>query len=186
MNNVRNYTTEQLLNHAKKMEGFKGFPTTYWTLFVASNEDANDRFDDKVYLFRGEKFVMVTSCTVNKGNKGTGVVCHNVWNYGAFGYGLHQGKTPAGRQRVGFPYRRDFTNDGVTNPTSEVKKDIRGFNFHAASHDLKSKAIKTNIGGWSEGCMVLNNIPKYVEMLALLKPQKVWSMIIVTEFEPTN
>jgi hypothetical protein len=76
---VRNYTDKQLLDRAKSLPKYKSIPTTYWILCVRSDEDANDVFDDKVYLFCGEKFIMVSPCTTNKGNKGTGVVCADVW-----------------------------------------------------------------------------------------------------------
>jgi len=182
MTNVKNYTSQQLLDRVEQLPSFKGYPETYWILGVRSNEDETDKFDDKCYLFRGSKFVLVTSCTTNKGNKGTGVVCANVWNYGAWIIGKHKGKVKAGLQRIGFPYQRDFTNDGKTNPTTEIMKDIRGFNFHPASHDINQKVVKTNIGGWSEGCFVLNDIPMYLKIINLLEPQKVWSMVIVDEF----
>lgn len=179
---VKNYTSEQLLERVATLPSFKGYPETYWTLFVRSNEDVNDSFDDKMYLFRGSKFVIVTSCTTNKGNKGTGVVCANTWNYGAYQIGLHKGKVKAGIQRVGFPYQRDFTVDGKTNPTTAIMNDIRGFNFHPADHDVNRKIVKTSIGGWSEGCMVLNDIPTFFKVINLLEPQKVWSMVILSEF----
>lgn len=56
-------------------------------------------------MFFAEKFVMVSSCTTNKGNKGTGVVLADHWNYGAYQIGKHKGKALAGLQRVGFPYK---------------------------------------------------------------------------------
>lgn len=183
MNNVRKYTDAQLLDKVKSLETFEKIPSNYWALFVRSNEDAPDKFDDKCYIFKGSKFVMVTTCTTNKGYKGTGVVEANVWNYDGYYLGLHRGKTPAGVQRKGFPYRRDFTTDGKTNPTTEIKTDIRGFNFHAATHDLKSTRIVENIGGWSEGCLVFNNTPDFVKILNLMKPQFIWSFVIINEFE---
>ena len=78
--------------------------------------------------------------------------------------------------------KRDFTNDGKTNPTTEIKTDIRGFNFHSASHDINQNIVKKNIGGWSEGCIVLNDIPTYLKVINLLEPQKIWSMVILNEF----
>lgn len=182
MSNVRQYTNDQLLSRVKAIPNYKSIPETYWILCVRSNEDETDKFDDKCYLFRGESFVMVTSCTTNKGNHGTGVVEADHWNYGAFNVGKHKGKVIAGCQRVGFPYRRDYTNDGKTNPTTEVMNDIRGFNFHPATYDLKSGIVKTNIGGWSEGCIVCNNPIDYVKIMDKVAPQKVFSMIILNEF----
>jgi len=182
MTNVKSYTDKQLLDRVAQLPSFKGYPETFWLLFVRSNEDETDKFDDKCYLFRGSKFVLVTSCTTNKGNKGTGVVCSNVWNYGAWQIGMHKGKVKAGIQRVGFAYQRDFTADGKTNPTTKIMKDIRGFNFHPADHDIKRNIIKNNIGGWSEGCFVLNDIPMYMRIINTVEPQKVFSMVCIDEF----
>jgi hypothetical protein len=181
--NVRAYKDKELLDRVKSLESFKEIPANYWALFVRSNEDAPDQFDDKCYIFKGSKFVKVTSCTTNKGYKGTGVVEADVWNYDGYILGLHKGKTPAGVQYKGFPYRRDFSTDGKTNPTTGIMSDIRGFNFHAASHDLTSKSVVSKIGGWSEGCLVFNNIPDFVTILNLFKPQKIWSFVIINEFE---
>jgi hypothetical protein len=182
MNNVKSYTDEQILKRVKELKNYKSIPETYWICAIRSSEDETDKFDDKVYLFYGEKFISVTSCTTNKGNKGTGVVEADVWNYGAYSVGRHKGKALAGVQRIGFPYRRDFTTDGKTNATTEIMNDIRGFNFHAASHDLTQKVIKTNIGGWSEGCIVCNDIQAFSKIMTKLQPQKVFSMVILNEF----
>lgn len=179
---VRGYTADKLLEKVKTVQGFKSIPDTFWILFVRSNEDLNDIFDDKLYLFRGQKFVLVATCTTNKGNKGTAVVESNHWNYGMWQIGLHKGKVKAGVQRLGVPYRRDFTTDGKTNPTTEIKSDIRGFNFHPADHDINRNVIKSKIGGWSEGCFVCNNIPVYLRIIDFLTPQKVFSMVCIDEF----
>ena len=40
------------------------------------------------------------------------------WNYESYAYGLHKGKMEALRQVKGIPYRRDYTVDGKTNPTT--------------------------------------------------------------------
>lgn len=182
MSNVRKYTDKEILDRCASLPSFKGFPTTYWICGIRSSEDETDAFDDKLYVFKGEKFVTVTSCTTNKGNKGTGVVLADNWNYGVYQYGKHKGRAKAGVQIKGIPYQRDFTEDGKTNPTTEVKADIRGFNFHSASHDLSLKVVKKNIGGWSEGCIVCNDIIKFSQIIEYFKEQKVFSMIILNEF----
>jgi hypothetical protein len=182
MSNVKKYTDEELLKRAESLPSFKGFPQTYWVCAVRSNEDETDSFDDKIYIFRGQKFVCVTSGTTNKGNKGTGVVCADVWNYGVWKFGKHKGRANAGVQIKGIAYQRDFTEDGKINATTEVKTDIRGFNFHGASHDLSQKVVKKNIGGWSEGCIVCNDIPKFAQIINYFKEQSVFSMVILNEF----
>lgn len=179
---VKKYSDVQLLERVKSLSTFKYIPKGYWLLFVRSNEDLRDTFDDKLYLFQGDKFIMVSSCTTNKGDKGSGVVISDRWNYDVWRYGLHKGMVQAGLQVKKMDYRRDFTNDGKTNPTTDLKNDIRGFNFHPADHDINRNIVKTKIGGWSEGCFVVNDIPKYKTIIGLLKQQITFSMVCVDEF----
>ncbi len=70
MSNVRSYTDTELLERVFDLDTFKGFPDNYWQIWVRSNEDAFNKFDDKVYLFRGKKFVSVNKCTTNAGKTG--------------------------------------------------------------------------------------------------------------------
>ena len=187
MTNVKNYTTEQLLDHVKAMPDFKGIPQKYWLLCVRSNEDATDKFDDKRHLFHAEKFISVSSITTNKGNKGTAVMCTG-WHYDSWlpSNGVtvrhHKGKTPCLRQVKGVPYRRDYTADGKTNPTTEIFRDIIFMNYHPATHDLKSGIVKENIGGWSEGCLVENNTPKYVILYNQIKNNGHTTVCLIDEF----
>lgn len=181
MNNVRQYTDEELLTHAKITKGFKLIPSDYWLKMVRSKEDAKDSFDDKFYLFKGEEFVFATSGTTNKGDKGTAVILPG-WNYQKWGRGKHKGKMEAYVQIAGVDFSRDFTVDGKTNPTSPVSNTIIGVNIHAADYDLTKKIVKVNIGGWSEGCLVWNNIPDYVKFLALTKGQQKMTVCLVDEF----
>ena len=168
MPNVKSYTDKQLLDKVASMEGFKGFPNKYWLIGVRSNEDAFNQFDDKMYTFKGEEFVSVTICTTNKGGKGTAVMLEGLY-YDCFEYGLHRHRTPAIRQVRGVNYRRDYTSDKKTNPTTEIFSNLIYMNIHSASHDLNQKIVKTNIGGWSEGCQVLNDIPFYKEWIKQFK-----------------
>ncbi len=64
---VRAYTDKELLQRVKELDSFKDIPSGYWLLGVRSSEDEPNRFDDKIYLFKGEQFVDVTSCTTNPG-----------------------------------------------------------------------------------------------------------------------
>ena len=80
MSNVKSYTDQQLLDRVEALKTYHGIPLAMWLLFVRSNEDANDLFDDKVYIFKGSDFQFVTSCTTNKGNKGTAVMEADQWN----------------------------------------------------------------------------------------------------------
>ena len=179
---VRNYTDKELLDHVKALPSFNGFPGEPWLLFVRSQEDSNDRFGDKVYMFQLDQFIMVTSCTTNKGNKGTAVMEAGAWYYDAYAYGLHKGKMPALRQVKGVPYRRDFTNDFKTNPTTEIKRDLINMNIHGATYNQGSKQIAQRIGGWSEGCLVLNNNADYEKVVSICKRYPKTSIVLINEF----
>ncbi len=186
---VRNYTTKQLLDYAKSMPDFKGIPDKKWILAIRSIADIRNKFDDKRYLFNKETFLGVSTITTNKGDEGTAVMCTG-WHYDVYqasdGVKIrhHKGKTPCLRQIKGIPYRRDYTEDGKTNPTTKIFTDIIFMNYHAATHDLSSGVIKENIGGWSEGCQVENNTPKYVWLLDQVKDNGPTTYCLIPEFEP--
>ena len=106
---MKNYTDKQLLDKVKSLPSFKQIPKDYWILGVQSNEDKFNEFDDKFYLFNGEKFVMVTTGTTNAGltglknyntynPEGCAVIKTNEWYYSLWSTGLHRGKMRALRQ----------------------------------------------------------------------------------------
>jgi hypothetical protein len=68
MTNVRAYTEKQLLAKVKTLGSYRSVPQGYWLLGVRSNEDETNKFDDKIYLFNGETFVMVAPGTTNPGS----------------------------------------------------------------------------------------------------------------------
>jgi len=51
---VRAYTDKELLQRVKELDSFKDIPSGYWLLGVRSSEDEPNRFDDKIYLFKGK------------------------------------------------------------------------------------------------------------------------------------
>lgn len=186
MTNIGKYTDEQLLVQVAKANGFKDYPVNRWLIGVRSKED-NMTFDDKFYLFEGKKCLAVTTGTTNKGNKGTAVIKSNEFTYDCYmasdGKKVrhHKGKMPCLRQIKGIPYQRDYSADGKTNPTTTVFKDIISTNFHACTYDMGATIIKKDIGGWSEGCLVCNNIPEYLKFLKLAGREAV-SLVILDEF----
>lgn len=182
MTNVKNYNDQQLLQKAMSLPSFKFIPSGLWLYLVRSNEDQNDVFDDKCYVFKFNQFQFVTSCTTNKGNKGTAVMVADEWNYDAYCYGLHKGKMEALRQVKRIKYQRDFTPDGKTNPTTEIKTDIINMNIHGATYNKGSQQVAQNIGGWSEGCIVLNNNPDYERMIKMAKDYSAVSIVLINEF----
>ena len=195
MTNVKNYTTDQLLDRVESLKSFKTFPLGYWIVGVRSEEDAPNKYDDKFYLFNGEEFVKVVTGTTNPGTPileggflkynrvGAAVVKSDEWYYNVWAYGLHQGKMPALRQVGNFIVYRDGDKD---NKSEEIGAPIvgsgYGINFHSISNDLSVKKIGENIGGWSAGCQVCNNVEQYSMIINMIKNQNRITYCLLKEF----
>jgi hypothetical protein len=190
---VRTYTDKELLEKVKSLSNFKEIPKGYWLLGVRSNEDTPNSFDDKIYLFKGEEFVIVSSATTNPGtptlkqfekvNKaGAGVLKSNEWYYNVWKFGKHQGKVEALLQ-LGNKVRvyRDTDKDSKSEEQGTLQEGYFGINFHPNTYDL-SKPSGTNIGWWSAGCQVVNDVDKYKKMIKLLKTEKLVSYCLINEF----
>lgn len=190
---VRQYTDKQLLARVKELDSFKNIPAGYWLLGVRSLDDIPNTFDDKIYLFKGEEFVLVTSATTNPGtntlkqfekvNKdGAAVLKADQWYYNVWKYGKHNGKVEALLQ-LGNKVQvyRDTDRDSKSEEQGALQSGYFGINFHPNTYDL-SKASGTNIGWWSAGCQVVNNIPNYKTMIKLLKNEKFVTYCLVDEF----
>jgi hypothetical protein len=190
---VRQYTDKQLLARVKELDSFKNIPAGYWLLGVRSLDDIPNTFDDKIYLFKGEEFVLVTSATTNPGtntlkqfekvNKdGAAVLKADQWYYNVWKYGKHNGKVEALLQ-LGNKVQvyRDTDRDSQSEEQGALQSGYFGINFHPNTYDL-SKGSGTNIGWWSAGCQVVNNIPNYKTMIKLLKNEKFVTYCLVDEF----
>lgn len=197
MNNVKVYTDKQLLDKVKSLSSFNHIPNDYWILGVRSEEDAFNEFDDKIYLFKGEEFILVTSCTTNPGgpallggfkkyNKnGAAIIKSNEWYYDTFKYGLHNGKMPALRQVKSMLYYRDKDLDKKAEEEGIIESAIYNTNIHFNSYSVFDKvklSIKQYIGEWSYGCIVLNEQEKYKKIIELTKPQIRTSFVLLKEF----
>ena len=190
---VRQYTDKQLLARVKELDSFKNIPAGYWLLGVRSLDDIPNTFDDKIYLFKGEEFILVTSATTNPGtptlkqfekvNKdGAAVLKSDQWYYNVWKYGKHNGKVEALLQ-LGNKVQvyRDTDRDSKSEEQGALQSGYFGINFHPNTYDL-SKGSGTNIGWWSAGCQVVNNIPNYKMMIKLLKNEKFVTYCLVDEF----
>lgn len=190
---VRQYTDKQLLSRVKELDSFKNIPSGYWLLGVRSLDDIPNTFDDKIYLFKGEEFVLVTSATTNPGtptlkqfekvNKdGSAILKADQWYYNVWKYGKHNGKVEALLQ-LGNKVQvyRDTDRDSQSEEQGALQSGYFGINFHPNTYDL-SKGSGTNIGWWSAGCQVVNNIPNYKTMIKLLKNEKFVTYCLVDEF----
>ena len=189
---VKNYTDKQLLTKVKSLLSFKAVPSGFWILGVQSAEDVFNTFDDKFYLFEGERFVMVTTGTTNAGKNGmlnyeaqnpagVAVIKTNEWYYNVWQYGLHKGKMRALKQVRPFLISRDGDKDQQVDENASLPV-ICGINFHANTYNLANEEIKTIIGAWSLGCQVVNNTPKYVQIIDFVQAQKIVTYCLIKEF----
>jgi hypothetical protein len=60
--------------------------------------------------------------------------------------------------------------------------DLIFLNIHGATYNKGSQQVATQIGGWSEGCLVLNNNPEYERMVKMAKDQPRVSIVLLNEF----
>ena len=190
---VKPYTDKQLLEKVKSLSSFSKIPAGYWLLGVRSQDDLPNRFDDKIYLFKGEEFVLVTSATTNAGtptlrqfekvNKdGAAILKADEWYYNVWKYGKHQGKVE-GLLQLGNKVKvwRDTDKDDKSEEQGKLQEGYFGINFHPNTYDL-SKPSGTTIGWWSAGCQVVNNVSNYKLMIQLLKREKLVSYCLINEF----
>jgi hypothetical protein len=190
---VRPYTDKQLLEKVKSLSSFGKIPAGYWLLGVRSLDDIPNRFDDKIYLFKGEEFVLVTSATTNAGtptlrqfekiNKdGAAVLKADEWYYNVWKYGKHQGKVE-GLLQLGNKVKvwRDTDKDDKSEEQGKLQEGYFGINFHPNTYNL-SKPSGTNIGWWSAGCQVVNRVDLYKIMIKLLKTEKFVTYCLINEF----
>jgi hypothetical protein len=190
---VRPYTDKQLLEKVNSLSSFGKIPAGYWLLGVRSLDDIPNRFDDKIYLFKGEEFVLVTSATTNAGtptlrqfekiNKdGAAVLKADEWYYNVWKYGKHQGKVE-GLLQLGNKVKvwRDTDKDDKSEEQGKLQEGYFGINFHPNTYDL-SKPSGTTIGWWSAGCQVVNRVDLYKIMIKLLKTEKFVTYCLINEF----
>ena len=190
---VRPYTDKQLLEKVKSLSSFTKIPDGYWLLGVRSLDDLPNRFDDKIYLFKNEEFVLVTSATTNAGtptlrqfekiNKdGAAILKAEEWYYNVWKYGKHNGKVEALLQLGNkVTVYRDTDKDDKSEEQGKLQTGYFGINFHPNTYDL-SKPSGTNIGWWSAGCQVVNNVSNYKLMIGLLKREKLVTYCLINEF----
>lgn len=195
MSNVKSYTDQQLIERLESLPSFKGYPNGILDIWVRSNEDEFDRFDDKVYTFDCSSgvpvFIMVCSGTTNAGavglkhfakynGKGCAVLKADeiVYDSHVFGFHKHVTTNPAYVQSKGFPYFRDNDKDNKAEEIGKIYTDVIGANCHRAG--MSSAAI----GGWSVGCLVRNIRSEWNDWLAFMikKGRKPLSVAILKEF----
>jgi hypothetical protein len=192
--NVRIFTDVELLNKIKSLPSFKGIPNGYYIVGVRSLEDEENKFDDKFYIFRGEKFVTMTTGTTNPGapvlkggflkynKQGAAVVKSDEWYYNVWSKGLHMGKMPALIQTGKIKVFRDGNMNGKSEEIGKPIEGYYGINFHAATYNNNFKGLQENIDNWSAGCQVVNDKQKHLQLMNLFKNESSISYVLLKEW----
>jgi hypothetical protein len=195
--NVRSYTDQQIIDRVEQLVSFQGWQRGKFDIWIRSNEDEFDKFDDKVYSFEvkntGEKpiFAMVCSGTSHAGSKGLkeydtkygntrcAVLASDVIIYNSHYYGKHKEQYYAYRQGKPFPYFEDTNKDKKVDETGKLvlNKSI-GANCHAAGES------STQIGGWSIACLVRNVKTQFVKWMDWMDKSEHLTVCILREWDP--
>lgn len=174
---VRTYKDKELLDRVKTLKTFSSIPKNRWILGVRSKADIPNQFDDKFYIFEGEKFIDVMTGTTHPGltilknfykynNVGAAVVAADKWYHDLWVYGMHRGKIPALLQLGSMiTIYRDGDKDEKSEETGNSINGFFGINFHLNDYNLQSKLTKKMINGWSAGCQVPNETLKYLKQM---------------------
>lgn len=191
---VKSYSSKNLLDKVKSLDSFKTIPKGFWLCGVRSNENTKNIYDDKIYLFKGDRFIDVITATTNSGSygfknywkwnsNGVGEIKSNEWYYDVWKLGKHKIKMDALRQVGGFKIIRKKTEDDDNQIWSW--EWWKGFNFHCNSYNIWSKFKNWVINGWSVGCQVANDRKKYFKnWIPLFKKskQKLYTYVLLDEF----
>lgn len=191
---VKTYSDKQLLARLETLKTFKGFPNGMLDIWVRSNEDGFNVFDDKAYTFEcfGNNetpvFRMVSTGTTNAGNygllnfarygqKGCAVLCADtiVYNSHRFGYHKQNRNHPAYIQNIGFPYTRDSNKNKLSENYGTVYNNIIGANVHRA------QMFTSFINNWSTGCLVRNVLAQHNKWLDIMNRRSL-TVAILNEF----
>jgi hypothetical protein len=161
---------------------FKGWVRGKYSIWVRSNEDAFNRFDDKVYNFEcladGKRpiFKSVNTGTTNAGAyglmnfenynpKGCAILKSDIIIYNSHVHGISKGKEVY-RQAKAWPYYRD---NNKNKKVEEIGKLIEGEIIYAHQHAAGLESLQ--IDNWSTACLVRNDMVEYKNWLAFMNKQ---------------
>lgn len=184
------YTSEQLINRVKSLQGFTHIPE-YLLIGVRSKADNPNQFDDKFYLFINGKFEYLATGTTNPGltilqngwkkynKKGAAIIKSDEIYYDVYrksdGKAIrhHNGRTPCFRQVKDMKYYRDGNNNSKSEEIGPVYIGNFSTNFHPAKFAFGITYVSNLINGWSAGCQVPNKSAEFERIynaVELLKP----------------
>lgn len=194
--NVKKYTDLQIIERVESLPSFKGWKKGCYDIWIRSNEDEYNRFDDKAYSYEvlkeGErpKFIMVCTGTTNPGAQGLkhfekynelgcGVALADYIGYNTHMFGLHgKSKVEAYIQvynGIQYPYTRDNDKDQKSENYGKIYWNRIGLNDHPAGEE------STQIDGWSVACLV-RNIKKQFKAWMKFMNKRPLSVCILNEW----
>lgn len=192
--NVKNYTDADIIARVEGLSTFAGWKKGKYEIYVRSQEDEFDKFDDKLYSFEVEEegkkpvFKMVCTGTTHAGAQGLknyekygntrcAILKSDYVVYDSHEYGLHKGEYPAYRQCKPWPYYEDKDKDEKAEETGNlVEGKIIYANIHKAGKD------SSQIGGWSIACQVRNNEDQYNKWMEYMNKEKYCTLAILKEW----
>jgi hypothetical protein len=199
---VRSYSDKQLLDRVKSLPSFKGVPDGIWILGVRSNEDVFDTFDDKFYIFEGDKFLEVITGTTHAGGKilkggflrfnkvGAFILKSDEWYHDVWSYIYRSSRGHELRQVRPMMGYRDGDLDNKAEEIGEKIVGLFGINFHTNTFKWYNSVINWIIGSWSAGCQVTNRRDRFLYWMKIFKKrkanntQKFVTYCLINEFDP--
>jgi|TARA_B110000908_G_C10234485_1_gene442516 hypothetical protein len=188
---IGGYKDSQLLDRVKGLDTFTHIPKGAWCVVLRSEEDISNTYDDKLYFFRGEKFQSVMTCTSNSGShylknplnsKGAAIIASDTINYDSHKRGLHRGRMEAFRQVKPIYMYRDNNKDSKVDEVGKRYLENAYTNIHTNSYSRKTGILTWIVGKFSAGCVVVNNLTKYYDMIYSVDKNEYVSLCILKEF----
>lgn len=184
------YTQEQIEKSLTAL-GFKIYPDKLNIVAVRENNDFDDTFNDKIYVWRNDNNgVPFTeyNITTKAGRywvqtvmnaKGVAAVVENQYE-DAWVLGKHKGQYEALVQAKPILVYRDGNKDLFLN-TAKTEKGIFGINIHASIRRFLN--IKFSVGKWSAGCLVFSLYKEYLAFIKTCKEsgQKTFTLTLINK-----
>lgn len=199
------YTQLQVLTRIKQLPDFQKewggeLPSGYWILGKRSADDEPNKFDDGFELWFHDERILETTGTTNPGtvvlqggytryNKdGAAVVAADRIYPKVWKKRLHAGKVLGLCQwskgvTLPIDYHRDGDGDKKSEEIGKLYSGWVGLNFHPDEYDFKEddRPDDANIGWWSAGCQVCNNMDDYEKIMELVGDELI-DYVLLNEF----
>lgn len=193
--NVRSYTDAEIIARVEGLPTFKGWKKGKYDIWIRSNEDAFNKFDDKVFnaevKVEGERPVFVPgahSGTTNPGaqglknfekygNKRCAVLVADYMVYNGLKYRKHRDEYYAYCQCLPWPYIWD---DNHNEKSGDSDKIIYGENIYANNHAAGEHS--QDINGNSIACTVRNVKKQFDAMMTWMNKEPFQTRVILKEW----